>query len=178
MVLKELEREGYINLRLDRVFFTPEGEGEAREIIRRHRLAERLFSEVFELPKEDIEDEACKYEHILSPAVTESICTFLGHPPTCPHGKPIPPGPCCTALNRRIEPMVFPLRELGVGEDGRIVFISTPRPARLERLGSLGIAPGGVIRMRQKRPSMILEVGETTVALDEEVSQGIYVKKV
>jgi DtxR family Mn-dependent transcriptional regulator len=31
----------------------------------------------------------------LSPEATDKICTFLGHPRTCPHGAPIPPGPCC-----------------------------------------------------------------------------------
>jgi hypothetical protein len=37
----------------------------------------------------------CKFEHILSPDVTDRICTLLGHPLECPHGSPIPQGPCC-----------------------------------------------------------------------------------
>jgi Mn-dependent DtxR family transcriptional regulator len=44
----------------------------------------------------EIEQQACKFEHILSPEATDKICTFLGHPRTCPHGAPIPPGPCCS----------------------------------------------------------------------------------
>ena len=40
----------------------------------------------------EIEQQACKFEHILSPEATDKICTFLGHPRTCPHGAPIPPG--------------------------------------------------------------------------------------
>jgi Mn-dependent DtxR family transcriptional regulator len=43
----------------------------------------------------EIEQQACKFEHILSPEATDKICAFLGHPRTCPHGAPIPPGPCC-----------------------------------------------------------------------------------
>jgi len=43
----------------------------------------------------EIEQQACKFEHILSPEATDKICTFLGHPRTCPHGAPIPPGVCC-----------------------------------------------------------------------------------
>jgi Mn-dependent DtxR family transcriptional regulator len=43
----------------------------------------------------EIEQQACKFEHILSPEATDKICTFLGHPKTCPHGAPIPPGKCC-----------------------------------------------------------------------------------
>ena len=43
----------------------------------------------------EIEQQACKFEHILSPEATDKICTFLGHPRTCPHGAPIPMGACC-----------------------------------------------------------------------------------
>jgi Mn-dependent DtxR family transcriptional regulator len=43
----------------------------------------------------EIEQQACKFEHILSPEATDKICTFLGHPRTCPHGSPIPEGDCC-----------------------------------------------------------------------------------
>jgi Mn-dependent DtxR family transcriptional regulator len=44
----------------------------------------------------EIEQQACKFEHILSPEATDKICAFLGHPRTCPHGALIPPGPCCS----------------------------------------------------------------------------------
>ena len=78
------------------VEFTPRGRQRAADIIRRHRLAERLFTDSLAMDSEsEIEQQACKFEHILSPGATEKICTFLGHPRTCPHGAPIPPGPCC-----------------------------------------------------------------------------------
>ena len=78
------------------VAFTPKGETRARSVIRRHRLAERLFMDVLALrDAESVESNACTFEHILSPEVTDRICTFLGHPATCPHGCPIPPGDCC-----------------------------------------------------------------------------------
>ena len=76
--------------------FTERGRQRAADVIRRHRLAERLFIQTFEVSDEaEVEQQACKFEHILSPEVTEKICTFLGHPETCPHGSPIPAGPCC-----------------------------------------------------------------------------------
>lgn len=75
--------------------FTPDGHRRAEALIRRHRLAETLFSQTFQMQEADVEAEACYFEHILSPAVTESICSFLGHPPACPHGKSIPRGGCC-----------------------------------------------------------------------------------
>jgi len=78
--------------------FTPAGETRARDVIRRHRLAERLFRDVLGIRDEDeIESSACKFEHILSPEVTDRMCSLLGHPEECPHGSRIPRGPCCDA---------------------------------------------------------------------------------
>jgi len=78
------------------VELTERGRQRAADIIRRHRLAERLFTDSLALESEsEIEQQACKFEHILSPEATDKICTFLGHPKTCPHGAPIPPGGCC-----------------------------------------------------------------------------------
>jgi putative ABC transport system ATP-binding protein len=78
------------------VELTARGRERASSIIRRHRLAERLFTDSLAMDSEsEIEQQACKFEHILSPEATDKICTFLGHPRTCPHGAPIPPGECC-----------------------------------------------------------------------------------
>jgi putative ABC transport system ATP-binding protein len=80
------------------IMFTEKGRKRAEDVIRRHRLAERLFVQTFQVQNEkEIEEQACRFEHVLSPEVTDSICTFLGHPRTCPHGSPIPAGPCCIA---------------------------------------------------------------------------------
>ena len=81
------------------VALTERGRNKAGSIIRRHRLAERLFTDSLAMDSEtEIEQQACKFEHILSPGATDKICTFLGHPRTCPHGAPIPPGPCCPGV--------------------------------------------------------------------------------
>jgi putative ABC transport system ATP-binding protein len=78
------------------VELTPRGRERAGAIIRRHRLAERLFTDSLAMDSEsEIEQQACKFEHILSPEATDKICTFLGHPKTCPHGAAIPAGECC-----------------------------------------------------------------------------------
>jgi putative ABC transport system ATP-binding protein len=87
------------------VGLTVRGRRRAADIIRRHRLAERLFTDSLALDSEsEIEQQACKFEHILSPEATDKICSFLGHPKTCPHGSPIPPGQCCgrTELTERV----------------------------------------------------------------------------
>src|SRR5215469_10795593 len=81
------------------IYFTEKGRKRAEDIIRRHRLAERLFMQTFHVQDEhEVAEQACKFEHILSPEATDSICSFLGHPRTCPHGSPIPAGECC--INR------------------------------------------------------------------------------
>jgi len=78
------------------IYFTEKGRKRAEDIIRRHRLAERLFMQTFHVQDEhEVAEQACKFEHILSPEATDSICSFLGHPRTCPHGSPIPAGECC-----------------------------------------------------------------------------------
>jgi putative ABC transport system ATP-binding protein len=78
------------------VDFTDRGRQRAADIVRRHRLAECLFTESLGMQNPlEVEQQACKFEHILSPEATERICTFLGHPQSCPHGAPIPAGGCC-----------------------------------------------------------------------------------
>src|ERR1700747_1518942 len=78
------------------VELTPRGRERAGSIIRRHRLAERLFTDSLAMDSEtEIEQQACTFENICSPEATDKICTFLGPPRTCPHGAPIPLGPCC-----------------------------------------------------------------------------------
>ena len=75
--------------------FTPRGRGLARDLVRRRRLAEVLFSTAMRIPDPEVELAACRMEHIIDAEVTNSICSFLGHPRQCPHGKPIPAGNCC-----------------------------------------------------------------------------------
>lgn len=177
-ILRWMIKGGLFHIEENQVALKEPGEEKAREIIRRHRLTERLLSEIFELSDEEVEEEACKLEHILSPGVTESVCTFLGHPPTCIHGKPIPRGECCAKFKKEMKPLVIPLEELGLGEEGRIVFIAPKSHQRLDRISSLGMVPGSIIRMHQKNPSYVLQIGETTLALDRDIVKDIYVKRV
>ena len=176
-IIRLMIKDGLFNVDANRVVLKERGEEKAREIIRRHRLTERLLSEIFEMSEEEVEEEACKLEHILSPGVTESVCTFLGHPPTCIHGKPIPRGECCAKFKKEMKPLVIPLEDLGLGEEGRIVFIAPKSHQRLDRLSTLGLVPGSIIRMHQKNPSHVLQIGETTLALDREIVNDIYVKR-
>ena len=91
-LVKVLEEDHQVQL-------TDRGKSRARDVVRRHRLAERLFKDTFRIDEHEAHTQACKFEHIISPELDQRICTFLGHPTTCPHGNPIPPGECCNHKN-------------------------------------------------------------------------------
>ncbi len=177
-VIRALASEKLVATKDDSVTLTAEGEEAAREIVRRHRLAEVLLAQVLELDDSEIADAACKFEHVLSPRVTESICTLLGHPPVCPHGMQIPRGECCARVDTKMEPLVGKLTDVEVGSDVAVVFVVPALHATLDRLAGLGVVPGSKMHLHQKTPSYVVQVGETTVGLDEEIARGIYVKKV
>lgn len=173
----ELMQAGLVREENGELKLSSEGAGHARSLIRRNRLAERLFAVVFNLSEDAVRAQACRLEHekVLTLEAVEGICSFLGHPPTCPHGRPIPPGECCRRFVNEVRPLVTPLSQEEVGEDYRIIFIAPKYHTLLERLSGLGVLPGVTLRLLQKRPSYVLKVEETEVALDQEIAEGIYV---
>ncbi|MEW6740321.1 MAG: metal-dependent transcriptional regulator [Nitrospirota bacterium] len=177
-LIQLLIHEGLVAVGDNNIRLTDKGNELSKGLIRRHRLAERLFTDVFDLSGDVVHEDACKMEHILSEELTDSVCTFLGHPPTCPHGKPIPRGECCKKYRVDVQPVVVRLVDFEVGYRGKILFITPSEAARIGRLSSIGIIPGTVIKLIQKRPSIVLQVDETTIAIDPELAKEIFVKKV
>ncbi len=175
--LQELERRGLARVQDGLVILTTEGGILARSIIRRHRLAEMLFSQVLALSEEVTNTTACEVEHILTEGVTDSVCAFLGHPPLCPHFKSIPPGVCCNVFRQEVEPLVVRVMDLRVGETGRVVFIRPLSHGQLDRIGTLGLVPGATLKLRQKRPAVVLDIGQTTVAVDRAIADEVYVRR-
>lgn len=169
--VRRMEKDGLIAIEGETVTLTEDGHCRAKDVTRRHLLAERLFADVLDLA--EYEEDACRLEHAISKEVEEAICTFLGHPPTCPHGRAIPRGECCRLYAGKVKPLVQSLVDIEVGSSVKIVFISTPA---IDRLTSIGIVPGASVKLLQKRPSFVLGVDETTIAVDEEIAKGIYVK--
>ncbi|MCJ7609819.1 metal-dependent transcriptional regulator, partial [Candidatus Bathyarchaeota archaeon] len=80
-----LEHEHYRGVRL-----TEKGREAATTVVRRHRLGERLLTDILHLDWSGAHDAACKLEHSLTKEVTDSLDATLGNPKTCPHGNPIP----------------------------------------------------------------------------------------
>jgi len=178
IVLDRLVGSGLVRLEDHRVRMTDAGRDVAAGRIRRHRLAEFLLAHVLAVRYEmQIHRTACVMEHVLSPDVTDSVCSFLGHPPHCPHGKPIPQGPCCRTFSNAMVPLVQPLDRLAVGSTGRIVYIVPRDPELLTRLSSLGLVPSVCVRLQQTRPATVILIGETTLALDPSIASQIYVKR-
>lgn len=176
LVLGVLERQSLLARGGAHIELTAAGETAARSIVRRHRLAERLLHDVLDVDAATSAADACRFEHVLSPEVTASICTLLGHPPTCPHGRAIPRGECCGTYETALRPLVIRLADLGVGERATVTFVEG-RIDGLERLGALGLVPGVNVRLAQRRPAHVVEVGETAIAVDARLAAAIYVKR-
>ena len=171
------QRGDWIVVDAGRLMLTPLGEGRAAGVMRRHRLAERLLFDVIHVDSAAMEAGACELEHahILSEEATDRVCAFLGHPPTCPHDRPIPRGRCCEKFSSEVRPLVTPLSDGSIGGDYRIVFIASRSHRRLDRLCSLGVVPGAQLHLHQRLPAFIVRVGGTDIALESDIAADIFV---
>lgn len=90
--VKRLEREGYLTLEpaSKAMVLTDTGRKYATDMVRRHRLAERLLVDVLHVPWHQVHDEACRLEHAISDNLERHLVALLDDPSTCPHGNPIP----------------------------------------------------------------------------------------
>lgn len=86
-----MERDGLLVVGDDRrLELTPKGNDRAMRVMRKHRLAERLLSDVIGLDWELVHDEACRWEHVISDEVERRLVAILGEPVNSPYGNPIP----------------------------------------------------------------------------------------
>jgi len=170
--LKQLEEEGTIirNREQGRVELSESGRVFARKLIRAHRIGERLIHDVL---GGDFEVGACELEHIMNIGLVDSICTLLGHPRECPHGKPIPEGDCCRSAETIAYSSVISLTEMEVGQTAKVAYVCSVRDQQLHIIDSLQIKPGVSITLHQKRPSYVIKCEGAHIALDEEVASNI-----
>ncbi|NIM45283.1 MAG: DtxR family iron (metal) dependent repressor [Nitrososphaeria archaeon] len=177
LLAEELLDKGLVTLSEDRVELTERGLKEAEDVVRRHRLAERLLVDVLDVEIGLVEEAACRFEHLLQKGIDDSICTLLGHPKLCPHGRPVPKGRCCREDRERVERIVAPLSAFHPGQSGKIAYIHTRIRERLQKLMVMGVLPGESITLIQRFPSYIFQVGQTQIAVDEEIAESIYVRR-
>ncbi len=175
--LAVLEREGLVVTEAGTIQLTPGGLEEARACIRRHRLAERLLSDVLDSSDEQLHAAGCKFEHGLHHGLQEQVCTMLGHPERCPHGKPIPSGECCRRKDSTPGQVLVPLSEMESGQEGVIAYLHSDRTEDLRKLMAIGALPGTRLRLRQRFPSYLLRLGNSEFAVDAELAGQVYVRR-
>ena len=174
--IQELTAGAYIEIKNGRLYFRPEGRKEGENMIRRHRLAERLLMDVLNMRGEKGDSKACQFEHLLNEGVDAKVCIMLNHPATCPHGKPIPPGECCQVAKAQGKRGVVPLTELKSGEEGEIAYIQTEDSKKMQKLVAMGVLPGNPILVLQSFPSYIFRVGYSEFAVDATMAQEIFIR--
>ncbi|MGI8793409.1 MAG: metal-dependent transcriptional regulator [Acidimicrobiales bacterium] len=89
-MVKRLRDEGYLVADGRTVALTAQGRTLAESVVRKHRLAERLLTDVIGLGWNKAHVEACRWEHVISDEVEAKLVELLDNPTTCPHGNPIP----------------------------------------------------------------------------------------
>jgi len=156
------------------ICLTAGGEREGAALVRRHRLSERLLADVLALPWDRVHDEACRFEHVLSPEVEALVVERLGNPATCPHGHAIP-----DELGAVVEAPARPLAELDAGERGVIARVDEGEPELLRYLASLGMFPEACVSVESVAPfggPQLVRVGDAQYALGREVAARVFVK--
>lgn len=176
--VEQLLKAGYVILEKERVRLTVEGRPHARNVVRRHRLAERLLADVMGTGDQLMHEKACKFEHLLNQGLDENICSLLGHPKVCPHGKPIPPGRCCRQVKRQEQRVVSALSQLSPGQSGKVAYIHADEAEHLQKLTAMGVLPGAPIGLSQDFPSYVFQIRQTQFAVDKQIADSIYVRLV
>jgi len=144
--------------------------------VRRHRLSERLLTDILQMEWSKAHDAACRLEHAIADKnVLKPLEKALGHPKTCPHGNPIP-----TESGRLDEEKSGILANLSQGESGVIVKITDERQDMLQYLATLGLVPGASVTIEEKAPfngPIIVKAMGASYALGRNVASVIWVKK-
>jgi DtxR family transcriptional regulator, Mn-dependent transcriptional regulator len=165
---------GYTELRDDRTIrLTDKGRRLATTVVRRHRLAERLLTDVIGLEWEKVHREAARWEHAISADVEKKLVELLGDPVTCPHGNPIP--------GARARTNSTPTVQLSVSEPGRVTVARISEKLELNDdslrlLAEARLIPGCTATVLENAGDDVrvkTSVGEHTVPAD--VAEQLYV---
>lgn len=172
-MIRRLRGEGYLDVRDRAVTLTDKGRALAESVVRKHRLAERLLTDVIGLPWHKAHVEACRWEHVISDEVEERLVALLGNPSTCPHGNPIP-GTAGEA------PVVVPLSDAALGTHVRLERVMEQVELDFETLTYLsthGFTPGADATVTAKAPdgTLTLELADGTIALGPSLADQLYV---
>ncbi len=158
------------------VKLTSKGRKIALDVVRRHRLSERLLVDILRIEWSRAHDAACKLEHAFADKeLSRPLEEALGHPKTCPHGNPIP-----SESGKLSEEQSEVLLSLNAGESGMIAKVTDEREDILRYLGKLGLVPGTLVEVEERAPfngPIMVKVGSAHYALGRTVASVIWVKK-
>ncbi len=174
--IKEASSQGLVELQGDRFHLTARGLNAGCDVVRRHRLAECLLSDVLRSATDDrMEQDACRFEHVLQDGLDDKICTLLGHPSQCPHGKPISEGECCKKARLDTIREVCPLCDATPGDEGTVAYLTTRDNREVQKMMAMGILPGTRIQLIRRFPSYVFQVGYSQFTVDRPLAEVIYV---
>lgn len=171
-MLKRLAAIGLVeHLPYQGVKCTPKGDILAINLLRKHRLLERLLVDFLELPWDGVHDLACKLEHYISMDVADRISKALGDPTTCPHGNPV---------DATLEDGSIKLAEAAANVPLVIVKVTDEREEFLTYIYEIGLTPGADILIEEKTPfgdvlSLRVAGLDRPIAVGKEVSTAIFV---
>lgn len=147
-MLKRLEESQHVNRSsTDGIWFTEQGRLAAMQLLRRHRLLEVFLLQVMGFTWDQVDSEAHRLEHAISPAFVDRMDKLCGYPTHCPHGDPIP-----TKDGQLPDEKLFCLSSLPLGELAVIRRIGSSDASVLRYLGQLKLTPGRVIKMIDVAP--------------------------
>lgn len=183
-----MERDGLMLVRDDRMLeLTEEGLLQATRVMRKHRLAERLLADVIGLDWEDVHEEACRWEHVISEKVERQILKLIATPDRSPYGNPIPgleelglsPNP---EFHDGVVTILNALDDHGKASNLTLKRIGEPAQVDPEFLGQLkvvGIVPGAQIDVEHREKRIFISVVGTDdgVVLDHDLALHFFVKK-
>jgi DtxR family transcriptional regulator, Mn-dependent transcriptional regulator len=172
-MIRRLRDEGYVEVRGRSLSLTSQGRAVAESVVRKHRLAERLLTDIIGLPWEKAHLEAGRWEHVISDEVETRLVELLGHPTTCPHGNPIPGS---GGSDRHL----IALSESHRGDHVRLERVTEEVEIDLDSLAYLsahGFLPGTVATVSSRAPdgTLILDLGPRSIALGQSLAQRLFV---
>ncbi|MDQ6827182.1 MAG: metal-dependent transcriptional regulator, partial [Candidatus Eremiobacteraeota bacterium] len=140
----------------------------AVRVMRRHRLAERLLTDVLQMPWDAVHLDACMLEHAISDRVEERLVEILGNPQACPHGHPIPPKDLSDPIKVGV-----PLAQIEAGQRAVVHGVTKEVPEILRYLADVGLKPGANVAVFEKAPlggPVTVEVNEQRHAISLELA--------
>jgi DtxR family Mn-dependent transcriptional regulator len=174
-MIKKLAEEGSLtHTPYKGVELTESGKRTALKIVRKHRLWEMFLVEVLHFGWEEIDEEAEKFEHIMSDKMEDKIDEVLGSPSVDPHGDPIP------SKNGTIKAIrSLPLSSVAEGTSVRVVRVNDANPELLHYASSIGLSLNKKITIKQRMKfdnSLTVRIGSKDITISATLTDNIFVE--